>query len=255
MRRWCDRRIMPSGMLLHMTEYREYWGAPYREMLDLQHEIFNRRVDARHCGKDLGEDYLLMVTHNPVYTLGRHADPGNIVNREWLEERGAEVVEIDRGGDVTFHGPGQLVAYPIIDLQSRKLGVRDYVNLLEEAVIRTIAEYGIKGERVEGATGVWIDAGTPSERKICAIGIRCSRFITMHGLALNVSTDMSWFSAINPCGFVDKGVTSIALEMNRLSQQEATDKQSGVSDMHRQTLDIQQVATRLRHHLSSLLYL
>lgn len=236
-----------------MTEYREYWGAPYRKLLDLQHEIFNRRVEARRREGDAGVDYLLMVTHEPVYTLGRHADRANIVNREWLESRGAEVVEIDRGGDVTFHGPGQLVVYPIIDLQTRKLGVKDYVNLLEEAVIRTIAEYGIKGERVDGATGVWIDACTPFERKICAIGIRCSRFITMHGLALNVNTDLSWFSAINPCGFVDKGVTSIALEMGKLSQQQAQTKQQNVSDMHCQIPDIQQVATRLRHHLSLLL--
>lgn len=236
-----------------MTEYREYWGAPYRKLLDLQHEIFNRRVEARRREGDAGVDYLLMVTHEPVYTLGRHADRANIVNREWLESRGAEVVEIDRGGDVTFHGPGQLVVYPIIDLQTRKLGVKDYVNLLEEAVIRTIAEYGINGERVDGATGVWIDAATPVERKICAIGIRCSRFITMHGLALNVSTDLSWFSAINPCGFVDKGVTSIALEMGKLSQQQAQGNQQNVYDMHRQTPDIQQVATRLRHHLSLLL--
>lgn len=236
-----------------MKEYLEYWGAPYRKLLDLQHEIFNRRVEARRRGADAGVDYLLMVTHEPVYTLGRHADRANIVNREWLEERGAEVVEIDRGGDVTFHGPGQLVVYPIIDLQTRKLGVKDYVNLLEEAVIRTIAEYGIKGERVEGATGVWIDAGTPNERKICAIGIRCSHFITMHGLALNVSTDLSWFTAINPCGFVDKGVTSMTLEMNKLSQQEARTKQQSVSDMQGQMPDIQQVATRLRYHLSLLL--
>lgn len=169
--------------------------------------------------------------------MGRHAHPENILRRQWLESRGAEVVEIDRGGDVTFHGPGQLVVYPIVDLQRYGLGVKGYVNILEESVIRTLADYGVEGGRVEGATGVWIGVGTPGERKICAIGIRCSRFITMHGLALNVDTDLEWFSAINPCGFTDKGVTALWRELPPGS--------------FRPT--IKQVASRLRHHLSQLL--
>lgn len=222
-----------------MTRFIDLRDAPYRDVLAMQHEIFNRRVELRRHGADTGDDVLMMVTHLPVYTMGRHADPANVTHRGWLEARGAEVVAIDRGGDVTFHGPGQLVAYPIVDLLRRGLGVKEYVRLLEEGVIRTIDDYGVKGERVEGATGVWIGCGTPGERKICAIGLRCSRFITMHGLALNVSTDLGWFSAINPCGFTDKGVTTLHREMS--------------ADSVRPT--IEQVATSLRHHLSLLLSL
>lgn len=196
-----------------MTRYIDLRDAPYRDVLEMQREIFDRRVGARRRGEETGDDYLISVTHRPVYTLGRHADPANVLHADWLRARGAEMVEADRGGDVTFHGPGQLVVYPIIDLLSRGLGVKSYVSLLEESVIRTLADYGVKSGRVDGATGVWVDCGTPAERKICAIGLRCSRFITMHGLALNVSADLSWFSAINPCGFTDRGVTSMECEL------------------------------------------
>lgn len=220
-----------------MTQFIDLRDAPYREVLDMQHEIFNSRVEGRRAGCPAGDDYLITVTHRPVYTLGRHADRGNVVRPQWLAARGAEVVEIDRGGDVTFHGPGQIVVYPIIDLQARSIGVRMYVNLLEEAVIRTLADYGIGSGRVDGVTGVWIGCGTPAERKVCAIGIRCSRFITMHGLALNVDTDLTWFSAINPCGFTDKGVTSMARELGDTAP------------------TLEQVASTLRHHLTDLLSL
>lgn len=226
-----------------MTQFIDLRDAPYREVLDMQHDIFNRRVALRRDGMPAGDDYLITVTHQPVYTLGRHADPRNVLRREWLASRGAEVVEIDRGGDVTFHGPGQLVVYPIIDLQSRGMGIKTYVNLLEEAVIRTVGEYGIEAGRIDGATGVWIGCGTPAERKICAIGLRCSRFITMHGLALNISTDLTWFSAINPCGFTDKGVTTLYRELAATSSKTATPP----------TLD--DVSATLRHHLTQLLKL
>lgn len=187
--------------------------APYREIWDEQHRLFDAAVDRKRHGLRVDKEYVILVEHNPVYTMGRHADPANmLMTREWLESHGMECIPIERGGDITFHGPGQLVVYPIIDLQRHRLGVREYVTMLEQAVIDTIARWGIKGERVEGATGVWIDAGTPRERKICAIGVRVSRSVTMHGLALNVSTDMKYFRLINPCGFVDKGVTSISLE-------------------------------------------
>ena len=225
-----------------MTQFIDLRDAPYREVLDMQHDIFNRRVALRRDGLPAGDDYLITVTHQPVYTLGLHADPGNVLRREWLVARGAEVVEIDRGGDVTFHGPGQLVVYPIIDLQSRGMGIKTYVNLLEEAVIRTVGEYGIEAGRIDGATGVWIGCGTPAERKICAIGLRCSRFITMHGLALNVSTDLTWFSAINPCGFTDKGVTTLYRELAAINP----------STSHTPpTLDA--VSATLRRHLTQLL--
>lgn len=185
----------------------------YGEMLAKQREIFSAMVENKKLGLPIDEEYLFLVEHNPVVTLGKHAKGNNVLfSEEMLRDRGVEVFHIERGGDVTYHGPGQLVAYPIIDLELHHLGVKDYVNLLEETVIRTIAEFGVKGERVPGASGVWIDVGTPFERKICALGVKCSRFITMHGLALNVNTDLSGFSLINPCGFTDKGVTSLARE-------------------------------------------
>lgn len=222
-----------------MTRFVDLRDASYRKVLDMQHEIFYRRVECRRQGLPVGDDWLITVTHRPVYTLGRHADRANVVRSEWLIARGAEIVEIDRGGDVTFHGPGQIVVYPIIDLQARGMGIKAYVGCLEEAVIRTLADYGVDSGRVEGATGVWLGIGTPTERKICAIGLRCSRFITMHGLALNVDTDLSWFSAINPCGFTDKGVTSL---YNELSE-----------SINRPLLE--EVAATLRGHLINLLAL
>jgi lipoyl(octanoyl) transferase len=196
-----------------MTEFIELRNADYRATLAQQRQLFSAMVERRRAGLEVEREYLLMVEHSPVYTLGLHGDKHNLTHAEFLRAQGLELVEIERGGDITFHGPGQVVAYPIIDLERRHLGVKRYVYLLEEAVIRTLAEYGLKGQRVEGATGVWLDVGSPCERKICAIGIKCSRFITMHGLALNASTDLSYFSAINPCGFIDKGVTSISAEL------------------------------------------
>lgn len=187
---------------------------PYRRALELQRRLQAERVEARKRNLAPGPDLLMLVDHNPVITLGRHAESANLLlTRQELERRGVEVFDIERGGDVTFHGPGQLVAYLIVDLQRRRLGVKRFVWILEEAVIRTIARWGLRGERVEGATGVWLAVGEPGERKICAIGIKCTRFITMHGLALNVSTDMRNFQLINPCGFQDKGVASMLGEL------------------------------------------
>lgn len=189
----------------------------YDEVLALQTEEFEKRIAQKKAGLPCDKDLVMLVEHFPVITLGRHAKEGNLLHtRGWLQESaGVKVREIGRGGDVTFHGPGQLVVYPIIDLQRRGLGVKDYVAAIEEAVIRTLRDFSVESERVEGATGVWLGKGTPSERKICAIGIKCSRFLTMHGLALNVNTDLSYFSLINPCGFIDKGVTSLEREMGK----------------------------------------
>lgn len=188
----------------------------YGEMLGLQREVFSRMVEMKKEGRRIEEEVIFLTEHQPVVTLGRHAHEDNVLlAEESLAQRGIGLYHIERGGDVTYHGPGQLVAYPLIDLESHHLGVKNYVNLLEEVVIRTIGEYGIIGERVEGASGVWIGAGTPRERKICALGVKCSRFVTMHGLALNVNTDMSGFEVINPCGFKDKGVTSMARELGK----------------------------------------
>ncbi|MDE5844112.1 MAG: lipoyl(octanoyl) transferase LipB [Muribaculaceae bacterium] len=188
---------------------------PYREMWDMQLELFNELIALKRKKKPIEQEYVLMVEHEPVYTMGRHANPANmLISQELLKQDGIECINIERGGDITFHGPGQLVVYPIIDLQEHYIGVKKYVWLLEEAVIRTLAKYGIKGERIEDATGVWIGKGTPTERKICAIGVRVNHSITMHGFALNISTDLNYFNRINPCGFVDKGVTSIEAELH-----------------------------------------
>lgn len=187
---------------------------PYGEAWALQKRLFENLVASKRLGNGNGREYLLFAEHLPVVTLGRRAKENNLLfPEEIMKQKGVDVQKIERGGDVTYHGPEQLVVYPILDLDRHKLGVKDYVNLLEESVIRLLDRYGIAGERVEGATGVWIGKNTTAERKICAIGIKCSRFCTMHGLALNVNTDLRGFSLINPCGFTDKGVTSIEKEL------------------------------------------
>ncbi len=204
----------------------------YKACWDLQQTLFDAGIARKRTGPigpgatassdDAGT--VLLVEHPPVYTLGKSGHAENLlVNQEALEAMGAQFFHIDRGGDITFHGPGQLVCYPILDLERIGIGLREYIDALEEAVIRTVAEYGIAAGRIAGASGVWIgiaqegdhrtaDPGkcTPrAPRKICAIGVRSSRYVTMHGFALNVTTDLEWFSRINPCGFTDRGVTSI----------------------------------------------
>ncbi len=189
----------------------------YLQMLTKQREIFNKMVDQKKQGLSNENEYIFLVEHAPVITLGKHAKDSNVLfSEDMLSVRGISIHRIERGGDVTFHGPGQLVVYPILDLETHHLGIKDYVNLLEESVILTLKEYGILGERVQGASGVWIGKGTNNERKICAIGVKCSRYITMHGLALNVNTDLDGFNLINPCGFIDKGVTSMAKELGKV---------------------------------------
>ena len=195
----------------------------YKECWDLQQSLFEGRLNLRREGAQ-GEDCgtILTVEHPPVYTLGKSGKQSNmLISEAYLQSLGAEFFHIDRGGDITFHGPGQIVCYPILDIGSLGIGLRRYIESLEQAVITTVAHYGIAAERLEGATGVWIcdrnDAGESSNwRKICAIGVRASHFVTMHGLALNVNTDLKWFTMINPCGFTDKGVTSISKEVGRV---------------------------------------
>ncbi len=188
----------------------------YSDMLLKQRSIFNHMVDRKKKCLPIDEEFLLMVEHPSVITLGKHAKESNVLfKEEELARRGVELYHIERGGDVTYHGPGQLVVYPLLDLEKHHLGVKDYVDMLEEVVIRTLAEYGIDAGRVHGASGVWIGIGTDQERKICALGVKCSRYITMHGFALNVNTDMRGFNLINPCGFVDKGVTSMSQELGK----------------------------------------
>ncbi len=188
----------------------------YGEMLAAQKNLFSEMVLKKKTGGQIEEEYIMLVEHTPVITFGKHAKSSNLLMSEaHLSDCGIGLYHIGRGGDVTYHGPGQLVVYPILDLEYHHLGVKAYVALLEEVVIMTLAEYGIRGERIEGASGVWLGAGTRLERKICALGVKCSRYITMHGLALNVNTDLSGFRMINPCGFIDKGVTSMELELGK----------------------------------------
>ncbi len=188
----------------------------YSTMLMKQLTIFSEMVDKKKAGTPIDNEYIFFVEHFPVITLGKHAKDTNIlIEDSQLAKQGVAVFRIQRGGDVTYHGPGQLIAYPILDLEFHHLGIKDYVALLEETVIRTLSHFGINGQRVKGASGVWIDPSTPVERKICALGVKCSRYVTMHGLALNVNTDLAGFRLINPCGFIDKGVTSMAIEASK----------------------------------------
>ncbi|MDR2652465.1 MAG: lipoyl(octanoyl) transferase LipB [Prevotellaceae bacterium] len=185
----------------------------YSEAWTKQQLLLEQLKEERRLGKT-SINYLLFVEHPHVYTLGRNGDKQNmLIDTIQLKAKNAEFIKVDRGGDITYHGPGQLVVYPVIRLDMFDIGIKEYIYRLEEVVIRTIREYDIKGELMKGAIGVWLDADTQSARKICAIGVRCSGFVTMHGFALNVNTDLNYFNYINPCGFVDKGVTSIEKEI------------------------------------------
>jgi lipoyl(octanoyl) transferase len=191
---------------------------PYKEILALQEELFNNNLAAKVNGQPTS-NHLILCEHNPVFTLGKSGKRENILVSD--EDMGAEFYHIQRGGDVTFHGPGQLVVYPIFDLDSLGIGVNQYIHLLEETIIQTIQQYSITGERIEGAAGIWIKSkpmpGMPAawaqDRKIAAIGARVSRMVTMHGLAVNVNTDLTYFTKITACGLDGKGTTSIEKEL------------------------------------------
>jgi lipoate-protein ligase B len=193
-----------------VTELRELWVAdvgprPYAEALDLQRELARARI-----GGELAQDVLLLVEHPPVVTLGRSAKEGHlVVGRRALTGRGIEVHEVERGGDVTFHGPGQLVGYPIVDLRRHKLDLHWYLRQLEEALIRAVSRYGITGERNPAYTGVWT-AG----RKLASIGVHAREWVTWHGFALNVTTDLSFFDLIVPCGIQRVTMTSVERELD-----------------------------------------
>ncbi|HOW10634.1 MAG TPA: lipoyl(octanoyl) transferase LipB [Bacteroidales bacterium] len=158
---------------------------------------------------------LIFVEHPHVYTLGKSGSENNLlIDHIQLQAKGASFVKTDRGGDITYHGPGQIVGYPIFDLEKIGIGLKEYIFCLEEAIIDTLREFGITGSRLDGATGVWLDPDTKGKaRKICAIGVKASRYVTMHGFAFNVNTDLNYFNYINPCGFTDKGVTSLEREL------------------------------------------
>ena len=190
----------------------EYVSIKHSEAWEIQKRLFEELLRQKREGAP-EEQYVLFVEHPHVYTLGKSGHESNLlVNEQFLKQIGATYFHTDRGGDVTYHGLGQLVGYPILDLEHIGVSLRDYIWSIEESIIRTVAEYGITADRLEGATGVWLDPHSPRARKICAIGVKASHFVTMHGFALNVTTDLSYFSHINPCGFTDKGVTSIEKE-------------------------------------------
>ena len=193
----------------------------YKETWDYQESLFEEIVELKRKNRAENTDlptpnYFLFVEHPHVYTLGKSGHIENLlIDEAALAKKGASFYKINRGGDITYHGPGQIVGYPIIDLENFFTDIHKYLRLLEEVIIRTLADYGIKGERSEGETGVWLDVGTPFARKICAMGVRASRWVTMHGFALNVNTDLGYFDNIIPCGIRGKAVTSLNVELSK----------------------------------------
>lgn len=206
----------------YRIEYKDIGLKDYKETWDFQASLFNKLVDNKKIVSGSGippaqniPGTLIFVEHPHVYTLGKSGSENNmLLDSIQLRKKDASFYHIDRGGDITYHGPGQIVGYPIFDLEVIGLSLKGYIHNLEEAIIRTVAAYGISASRLEGGTGVWLDPEIRGKaRKICAIGVRASRYVTMHGFAFNVNTDLSYFNSINPCGFTDKGVTSMELEL------------------------------------------
>jgi len=198
------------------------WGLiDYKSAWDKQTQIFQQVIDQKVANRSLENklpthNYLIFCEHHPVYTLGKSGKIEHLLVQEnSLQNQNIQFFRNNRGGDITFHGPGQLMVYPILDLDNFFTDIHQFLRYLEECVIQTIAEYQIKGDRIEGATGVWIDIQKPTARKICAMGIRASRWVTMHGIALNVQTDLDYFKQIIPCGIADKAVTSIVQEIQQ----------------------------------------
>lgn len=198
---------------LGTKDYKETWE--YQEALF--QSVVNQKIKNRNENTSLATtNHLLMVEHPHVYTLGKSGDMAHfLLDDQKLKDIGATFYKINRGGDITYHGPGQLIVYPILDLDNFFTDIHKYLRLLEEAVIMTLKDYGVEATRSEGETGVWLDVGTPFARKICAMGVRASRWVTMHGLALNVNANLGYFDHIVPCGIRGKAVTSLHAELNR----------------------------------------
>jgi lipoyl(octanoyl) transferase len=211
----------------------------YKEAWDFQEKLFAETIQLK-IQKRNGEsdeetlNHLLFCEHPHVYTLGKSGKESHLlVQGEGLQEIDATYYKINRGGDITYHGPGQLVAYPIFDLEYFFTDIHKYMRYLEDAVIKTIADYGVVGDRVDGLTGVWIDGDTPKARKICAMGVKSSRWVTMHGIGFNVNSNLSYFNHIVPCGIDDKAVTSLQNELNR-------------------ALPMEEVKEKLKHYLAEI---
>ena len=206
---------------------------PYQEAWDIQQGIFDSIVDIKLANRKLPENEqtptqseFLFVEHPHVYTLGKSGDTANmLLDENTLKQKGATFIKVNRGGDITYHGPGQVVGYPILDLDNFFTDIHLYLRKLEDVIINTIAEYGLKGERSEGETGVWLDVGKPTARKICALGVRTSRWVTMHGFALNVNSNLAYFDYIVPCGIRGKAVASMHAELGKeVDQNEVKEK-------------------------------
>ena len=211
----------------------------YTESLKIQEGYFNAIIELKRLNRKKEtsiptDNYLLWVEHPPVFTLGKSGKMEHLLlNQQTLVNKGIEFYKTNRGGDITFHGPGQLVVYPILDLDNFFTDIHKYLRYLEEAVISTLKEYGLETKRSPGETGVWVDVGTPFARKICAMGVRASRWVTMHGLALNLNIDLGYFDHIVPCGIKGKGVTSLAKELGK-------------------EIDVELVKQKLKIHLGNL---
>jgi lipoyl(octanoyl) transferase len=207
--------------LSYTVRYEDIGLKDYKETWDYQTDIFKKLVEAKKTNADTLQSSgnlpgtLIFVEHPHVYTLGKSGSENNLlIDYIQMQAKDAEFYKIDRGGDITYHGPGQIVGYPIFDLEMIRIGLKEYIFRLEEAVIQTIMESDLHGSRLAGSTGVWLDTEIKGKtRKICAIGVKASKYVTMHGFAFNVNTDLSYFNHINPCGFTDKGVTSMEKEL------------------------------------------
>lgn len=205
------------------VEFKDLGIIDYKNAWDYQENIFAQYLKIKAKNRDLPDNMqteiegkMLFCEHPHVYTLGKSGTQNNLlINDEFLNTIQATYFKTNRGGDITYHGPGQIVGYPIIDLERFNLQVKQYIANLEQSIILTLKEYGIESERLSGATGVWLETETKRVRKICAIGVKASRFITMHGFAFNVNTNLEYFNHINPCGFIDKGVTSMEKELGK----------------------------------------
>ena len=226
---------------MEVVKFQDLPNISYQKAWDYQEELLREMVARKRRNRDLAEEeqekqlhHLLFCEHPHVYTLGKSGSVDHLLlNEEQLAEAGIEFFKINRGGDITYHGTGQITGYPILDLDHFFRDVRKYVRYMEEVVIRTLAEYGVEGDRIDGESGVWLDVGTVKARKICAVGVRLSRWVTMHGFAFNVNTDLSYFKNIVPCGITDKGVTSLQQELGR-------------------ELDLSEIKERVKYHYKEL---
>jgi len=234
-----DKRTAVNNRINRQVEFRHLGKMDYQEAWDYQTALFDEIVALKIANRKEAEsaeatkNYLLFVEHPHVYTLGKSGDKNHLlVDQQGLTDIGARYYEINRGGDITYHGPGQIVGYPVLDLENFFTDIHKYLRLLEQAVIETLREYKIDGGRMEGLTGVWIDREGKNPRKICALGVKTSRWVTMHGFAFNVNTDLSYFGHIVPCGIDDKAVTSMEKELG-------------------EAIDMPEVEERLRNHIAS----